>query len=730
MTSDLQGQVEKVTFFNEDNGFTIAKVRVAGRPEPATVVGPLLGPSPGEVLRMQGVWVRHPRFGEQFEVETYQVVQPTTVEGVEKYLGSGLIKGLGPEMARRIVARFGAEALEVIDRAPKRLREVEGIGPKRLAMIQAAWQGQRQIREVMLFLQAHGVSTAYAIRILKEYGPRSIQVLRENPYRLAADIHGIGFVTADRIAGKLGLSRDDPLRVEAGVEFVLSRLSEQGHVYYPQDRLAATCERLLQVNPAEVETALVSVSAAGRVVVEELDGSGGGERAVYLSALHAAESGVADRLKALLTSARAIRAIDPKRAMAWVQERLGLVLSQSQEQAVLAAAEHKVLVITGGPGTGKTTLIHAILRIFQRIGVPVLLAAPTGRAAKRLSETTGREAKTLHRLLEFNPKAGSFRRNERRPLAGEALVVDEFSMVDLVLLYHLLRAVPAWMRLVFVGDKDQLPSVGPGSLLRDIIASERVSVSRLDEIFRQEKDSLIVLNAHRINQGQSLIYPPYGDKDADFYFLRQESDEGVFKTIVTLACYSVPRKLGLPALSADIQVISPMYRGLAGVDHLNEELQKRLNPSREGLRAGAREFRINDKVMQIRNDYEKEVFNGDIGLVCGMDRARYRLFVDFYGRQVCYEKEEMGDLTLAYAISVHKAQGSEYQAVIMPLLTQHFIMLQRNLFYTALTRAKKLSMIVGSAKALHIAIKNDKPVKRNSLIRAKLSLTARSVILP
>jgi len=706
MTSDLQGQVEKVTFFNEANGFTIAKVRVAGRPEPATVVGTLLGPSPGEVLKMQGVWVRHPRFGEQFEVETYQVVQPTTVEGVEKYLGSGLIKGLGPEMARRIVARFGAEALEVIDRTPKRLREVEGIGPKRLAMIQAAWQGQRQIREVMLFLQAHGVSTAYSVRILKEYGPRSIQILRENPYRLAADIHGIGFVTADRIAGKLGLSRDDPLRVEAGVEFVLSRLSEQGHVYYPQDRLAATCERLLQVNPAAIEAALAAVSAAGRVVVEVWDESGGGGRAVYLAALHEAESGVANRLRALLTSARAIRPIDPKRAMAWVQERLGLVLSQSQEQAVLAAAEHKVLVITGGPGTGKTTLIHAILRIFQRIGVPVLLAAPTGRAAKRMHEATGFEAKTIHRLLAFNPHQGRFLKNEEDPLECDLLILDEASMIDVTLMHHLLQALSPEATLILVGDVSQLPSVGPGSVLGDVVASAAVPVVRLTEIFRQARQSLIVVNAHRINEGRMPVLEAPGPGLGDFYFIEQEDPDQVLRIIIDLARERIEKRFGLKGVD-EVQVLTPMHRGVVGTTNLNQQLQAVLNPGEGGLARGERLFRPGDKVMQVRNNYDKEIFNGDIGRIARIDPENQEVVIDFDGRPVVFDFHELDQIVLAYAISVHKAQGSEYPAVILPLLPQHYLLLQRNLIYTAVTRARRLAVLVGSKRALAIGIRNN-----------------------
>ncbi len=716
----LEGTVETITFYNPDNGYTVCRFTLDDS-SALTVIGSFPPLSPGERLKVSGRWEVNAKFGRQFKAESIIPLLPASAAGVEKFLSSGLVKGIGPVLARRILKKFGAKTLDILGNEPDRLLEVSGVGRAKLVEIKRSWAEHRDIRDLIIFLQEHNISANLAAKVYHQYGPRSYQVLRANPYQLSLDIWGIGFKTADQIALKLGMDPASPERVKAFLLYCLEKESEQGHIFTYLSDLAEACLKELGAEADRTDEALAALRKEERVVVEATDQG----QAVYLPFLHHAEGEVVRFIQDLADAAPLEPPFEVDAVLAEAEKDLGLNFSEAQRQAILRVFRKKILVITGGPGTGKTTIIKAVAEIYKRWGRPLLLAAPTGRAAKRLSETTGQEAKTLHRLLEFNPKTGSFRRTERRPLAGEALVVDEFSMVDVVLLYHLLRAVPAWMRLVFVGDQDQLPSVGPGSLLRDIIASERVAVSRLDEIFRQEKDSLIVLNAHRINQGQSLVYPPSGDKDADFYFLRQESEEGVFKTIITLACYSVPRKLGLSALSPEIQVISPMYRGLAGVDRLNEELQRRLNPSREGLRAGAREFRINDKVMQVRNDYEKDVFNGDIGLVCGLDRARYRLFVDFYGRQVCYEKEDLGDITLAYAVSVHKAQGSEYQAVIMPLLTQHFIMLQRNLFYTALTRAKKLSMIVGSAKALHIAIKNDKPVKRNSLIRDKLSLTAR-----
>ncbi|MGB9004127.1 MAG: ATP-dependent RecD-like DNA helicase [Candidatus Aminicenantales bacterium] len=721
----LEGTIELITFYNTDNGYTVCRF-VLDDGTSLTVVGSFPPLSPGERLKVSGRWEVNNKYGRQFKAEAVIPLLPASAAGVEKFLSSGLIKGIGPVLARRILKKFGSQTLDLLGRDPGRLLEVSGVGQAKLAEIKRSWAEHRDIRDLIIFLQEHNVSTSLATKIYRQYGQRSYQVLRSNPYQLCLDIWGIGFKTADQIALKLGLDPASLERVKAFLLYLLEKDNEQGHIFSYQADLEAACLSELGAEADRVAEALAALRESKSIVVETTDQGS----AVYLPFLHHAEEEVVRLIQELADSPSLAPPFEVDPVLAEAEKDAGLSFSEAQRQAIRQVFRKKILVITGGPGTGKTTIIKAVAEIYRRWGRPLLLAAPTGRAAKRLSETTGGEAKTLHRLLEYTPKAGSFKRNERRPLAGEALVVDEFSMVDLTLLYQLLRAVPAWMRLVFVGDKDQLPSVGPGSLLRDIIASERVAVVRLDEIFRQEKDSLIVLNAHRINQGQSLLYPPRGDKDADFYFLRQESEEGVFKTIVTLACYSVPRKLGLPALSPDIQVISPMYRGLAGVDRLNEELQKRLNPAREGLRAGLREFRINDKVMQVRNDYEKDVFNGDIGLVCGLDRARYRLFVDFDGRQVSYEKEELADLTLAYAVSVHKAQGSEYQAVIMPLMTQHFIMLQRNLFYTALTRAKKLSMIVGSAKALYIAIKNDKPVKRNSLIRDKLSLTAPRIILP
>jgi len=711
----LEGAVERILFYNPDNGYTVCRF-LADDGRERNIVGVFPPLAPGERLKISGCWETNPKFGRQFKVAAFLPVLPTSAAGVEKYLSSGLVRGIGPVLARRILKAYGPETLEVLEKKPERLLEVPGVGAAKLAEVKQSWAEHRDVRDLIIFLQEHGISANLATKIHRRYGARSFQVLRSNPYQLCLDLWGVGFKTADQVALRLGLDPGSPDRIKAFLLYLMEKDAEQGHAFSYRADLEESCRRELEVSAERAAGALDTLHSSGAVVTEPSDRS----PAVYLPYLHRAESEAARRLAELADAPVHVPPFDADEALSEAETGAGMRYSAAQREAVRECFRRKVLVITGGPGTGKTTVINAVAELFKRWGKPLLLAAPTGRAAKRLQEATGCEAKTIHRLLEFNPKSGEFKRGEGRPLAGEALVVDEFSMVDLVLLHSLLRALPAGMRLVLVGDKDQLPSVGPGNLLRDIIASGRLPVVRLGEIFRQEKDSLIILNAHRINRGQALLYPVPGDREADFYFFRQESEEGTFKTVLTLACDSVPRRLGLPPLSPHIQVISPMYRGLAGVDRLNEELQRRLNPSGEGLRLGTREFRLRDKVMQVRNDYEKDVYNGDIGLVCGLDRTRYGLVVDFDGRQVLYDRDDLDSLTLAYAVSVHKAQGSEYRAVILPLLTQHFIMLQRNLFYTALTRARKLSLVVGSVKALHIAIKNDRQVQRNSLLRARL----------
>ncbi|MGZ5497819.1 MAG: SF1B family DNA helicase RecD2 [Candidatus Aminicenantales bacterium] len=713
----LDGAVEEIVFCNPDNGYTVAKFLTDGG-ETLTIVGSFPPLSPGEVLRIRGGWELNPRFGRQFKVDHFTMTLPASAGGIEKFLASGLVKGIGPVLAARIVGKFGAETIDILTRDPEKLREVEGVGAVKLKEIRRSWAEHQDIRDLIMFLQEHGVSTSLATKIYGQYGNRSFTVLKTNPYQLSLDIWGVGFKTADQLALKLGMDPASLERVKAYILYILEKDNEQGHVFSSAADVAEKCAAELDAPADKTGLALDALIKGGKVVVE--DWAGG--RALYLPFFYQAQEEVARDIHKLAGFPCRAPDFELDKAIAETEKDLNLTFSPLQRQAIRESFERKILVITGGPGTGKTTIIRAIADIFRKWGKDVLLAAPTGRAAKRLAEATGQDARTIHRVLEFQPKKGTFKRNEGNALSGEALVVDEFSMVDLPLMFHLLKAVPPWMRLILVGDKDQLPSVGPGNLLHDIIESSTVDVVRLDEIFRQEKESLIVVNAHRVNQGLPLVHAPREDKDADFYFIRQDDERKAFQTICKMCASSIPAKLGLSPLDPRIQVISPMYKGLVGVDNLNTELQARLNPGGEGLQVGTRVFRARDKVMQVRNDYDKDVFNGDIGSVLHADRAKFRLYVDFEGRTVCYEKDELNDVTLAYAVSVHKAQGSEYQAIIMPLLTQHFIMLQRNLFYTALTRAKRLSVVIGSYKALWIAIKNDKPVKRNSLLKDKLVL--------
>ncbi len=711
----LEGTVEQVVYYNPENGYAVCRFSLEDGQE-LTVVGSFHPLSVGEVLRVAGKWEISPKFGRQFRVENFVPVLPSTVKGIEKFLASGLIKGIGPVLARRIVKKFGVSIMEILSREPEQVLEVEGVGKIKLREILKSWEENKHIRDLIIFLQGHGVSTSLATKIYRYYGNHSFQVLKTNPYQLCLDIWGIGFKTADQIALKLGVDPTSPERVKAYILYLLEKASEQGHVFLYQDEIQENCAKELGVEEQKIAQAVESLCRSKLVCVEEARS----RTAVYLPSLYEAQEGVARALLALTSLPPKSPPADMDKTIAAVERDLGLKFSARQKEAIKQCFFQKVLVITGGPGTGKTTIIRAVVAIFESLGEKVILAAPTGRAAKRLSEATQREAKTIHRTLDYNPKQGAFRKNERHPLRADAIVVDEFSMVDLPLMYSLVKAIPPWMRMILVGDKDQLPSVGPGNLLHDIIASGRVPVLRLEEIFRQEKDSLIVLNAHRVNQGLGLIYPPREEKNADFYFIHQEEEEKAFKTIMMMTCFNIPRKLGLPPLTTHVQVISPMYRGLCGVDNLNLELQARLNPNSDGLKFGNREYRVRDKVMQVRNNYDKEIYNGDIGVIVHVDKPHFRVVVDFDGREVAFEKDELSDITHAYAVSVHKAQGSEYQAVVMPLLVQHYIMLQRNLFYTALTRAKKLSVIVGSYRALHIAIKNDKPLQRNGFLKEKL----------
>ena len=713
----IEGQVERITYTNEETGYTVARVEVPDHLEPVTVVGNLIAPAPGEIMRMRGEWRDHPRFGRQFQVSSHRLVLPATVLGIRRYLGSGLIKGIGPVMASRIVAKFGEKTLEIIEHRINELTKIEGIGSKRVEMISRAWEEQKEIRDVMIFLQEHGVSTAYAVKIFKRYGWDSISLLSANPYRLATDIHGIGFLKADMIAEKMGFEKSAPVRAEAGILYVLQRLADEGHVHYPYEALVAKCLEILEVDREVVLKAIGALSLDDKIVIEDLNRDLGefepNRKAVYLSRFHISEKGIAEHLNRLITSQRTLRPIRVDRALAWVQERIHLDLAQKQADAVKGALLEKVMVITGGPGTGKTTIIHALTEIYKRMQARVLQAAPTGRASKRMEEATGYPARTIHRMLEYSFRKGGFQRNQERPLDVDVLIVDEVSMIDTILMYHLLKAVPSGAVVVLVGDVNQLPSVGPGSVLKDIIRSGAVPVVALTEIFRQAEKSRIVVNAHKINQGVVPRVQSSREILEDFYFIEQEDPELALKLIMDLACDRVPGRFHFDPVE-DIQVLSPMHKGVVGTENLNRLLQEALNPSKKELVRGERRLRLHDKVMQTRNNYEKEVFNGDMGRITSIDLERREVTVTYEGHPVPYDFPELDEIALAYAISVHKSQGSEYPAVIIPILPQHFILLQRNLIYTAVTRGKRLVIMVGSKRALAMGVHNNQIMQRHT----------------
>jgi exodeoxyribonuclease V alpha subunit len=712
----LEGVLERVVFANDENAWSVVKVQVAGYRDLVTAVGNLLGVQPGENLRLSGGWINDPKYGRQFRVSSYATVVPATLNGIEKYLGSGLIRGIGKVMASRLTAAFGLECLDVIENQPERLTEVEGIGPKRRKEIVRAWEEQREIKEVMIFLQSHGVSTHYAIKIYKAYGAQATTLVRENPYRLATDIYGIGFKSADKIAAALGIPPDAPQRIEAGTLYLLGQGGDRGHLYLPRPALIEEAEKLLGATAAQVETAVAALAEMEQIVVEPTLES---EPAIYLKSLHAAEVGVAARVRTLLIQPMLPMEIDLDRALDWFEKAEKIALARQQRQAIRAGLTRKMLVITGGPGTGKTTLVRGIVKILERKGQKVLLAAPTGRAAKRLAEATGAEAATLHRLLEFNPQTRQFDRNREHPLSCDLLIVDEASMLDTVLAYHVLKAVPDHGRLILVGDVDQLPSVGPGRVLGDMIRSEAVEVVRLTEIFRQAERSLIVVNAHRVNQGSMPILESV-DSDGDFFFIERKEPAEIVETLAQLVSKRIPGRFGFNPVD-QIQVLTPMNRGPLGTDNLNAVLRDLLNPEGVTVTRGGHSLRVGDKVMQVRNNYDLEVFNGDIGRVRAIDEEEQIVTVTVDNREVAYDFGSIDELTLAYACSIHKSQGSEYPCVVIPLHTTHYVMLQRNLLYTALTRAKRLAILVGEERALRVAVGNRRVRPRFTRLAERLA---------
>ncbi len=728
----LSGALERITFHNEENGYTVARLIPEGREDEVTVIGNMLGVRVGEHVRLEGEWTTHGQYGRQFKVAGYTSVLPASAAGMEKYLGSGLVKGVGPATAKKIVRKFGADTLKVIDEQPHRLREVLDVGPKRVELIKAAWHEQRQIREVMVFLQSHGISPALAVRIYKQYGDSAAAVVNNDPYRLARDIYGIGFITADKIARNLGIAADAPERVAAGVAYTLAQKADDGHVYVPQGELVADSARLLDVPEPLAAAAIAALRQDEQVYVEGADERPtpyahlAETRAVYLMPFYRGEIGVAGRLHRLLEAAEdrlfVFRQFDWPQAFATVQVQTGLRLTAQQQAAVRSALTQRVAVITGGPGTGKTTTMLALIRLLEAAHIRTVLASPTGRAAKRLGEATGREAKTIHRLLQWEPGGPggfSFARNEKAPLEADMVIVDEASMLDLLLTNHLLKAIAPGAHLLFVGDIDQLPPVGAGNVLRDVINSGAAAVTRLDVIFRQAAGSMIIENAHRINRGEMPEWRP--EQSQDFFLFQTEEPERAAELVTEIVQERVPRRFGLPAQA--IQVLSPMHRGAVGVGALNERLQAALNPAaanKAERRFGGRILRVGDRVMQIRNNYDKDIYNGDLGQIVAMDTVAQSLTVRLDDRLIPYDFLELDELTHAYAVSVHKSQGSEFPAVVIPITTQHYLMLQRNLLYTAVTRARRLVVLVGSPRAVAIAINNNRISERYSGLAERL----------
>jgi exodeoxyribonuclease V alpha subunit len=716
----LAGLVERVTFHNPENGFCVLRVKARGHRELITTVGYAAMISAGEWITATGIWLNDHNHGLQFKAHFLKTSAPSTVEGIEKYLGSGMIRGIGPVYAKRLVQTFGKDVFDIIEAAPERLREVEGIGPKRAAKITAGWADQKVIREIMVFLHQHGVGTARAVRIFKTYGTDAVQVMSENPYRLARDIRGIGFRTADTIAEKLGIEKTAIIRVRAGISFALTEAMGDGHCGLPRAELIGLAGKLLEVPAALIESALQEELAEETVTADRVADAD----CIFLTGLYLAERGIAEQVRRIRIGPLPWPEIDADRALPWIEQKTGLTLAASQVEAIRLALKSKVMVITGGPGVGKTTIVNSILRILAAKAVKLLLCAPTGRAAKRMTEATGMEARTIHRLLEFDPKVFGFKRNDNNPLDCDLLVVDESSMVDVLLMQSLLKAVPSAAALLIVGDIDQLPSVGPGQVLADLIASGAVPVVLLTEVFRQAAESKIITTAHAINAGRMPdLAPPKGE--TDFYFVAAADPEQAVARIVELVARRIPRKFGFDPIK-DIQVLCLMNRGGVGSRSLNIELQAALNPAGEKkVERFGWTFAPGDKVMQIENDYDKDIYNGDIGMIEDIDLDEGDVEVEFDGRSVTFAFGELDTLVPAYAATIHKSQGSEYPAVVIPVMTQHYAMLQRNLIYTGVTRGKKLVVLVGQSKAVAIAVKNVSGRRRWSKLGEWLSESPR-----
>lgn len=703
------GYIERITFYNSDTGFTVARLKMPRKNELITLVGTLPALQPGESVRCLGHWKTNPSHGVQFEVKECTIEAPCDLLGIQKYLESGMVRGIGPVYAEKIIKEFGVKTLDVIDQNPEALLNIPGIGEKRVEKIKECWGSQKAIREVMIFLQKYEVSPAFAQKIYKLYGVEAIDRLKENPFELARKITGVGFKTADKIAMKMGFLKEASQRIDSGIEFVLQELASEGHTCYPIKEFLSLAETILEVPPTLIEERIHALCAEQRIVVAE--------EYIWHKGLYLCETGIAREIERIKAHSSRLRQIDTEKAIQWVQEKLHLELAEHQKLAVISALQEKILIITGGPGTGKSTITKAILAITKELTRSIILAAPTGKAAKRMSEITKKEASTIHSLLQYDFVASGFKRNKENPLECDLIIIDEASMIDTSLMYHLLKAIPNQARVIFVGDIHQLPSVGPGNVLKDMIDSESICVKMLTEIFRQARGSKIITNAHKINEGQ---FPDLKNEfKSDFFFVKAEEPEDVKAQILDLVRIRLPKKYHFDPID-DIQVLAPMKKGIIGTENLNLALQEVLNPNKDYLFQGGSRFATQDKVMQIRNDYNKEVYNGDIGRILKIDRNEHEVKVSFDGKEVIYPFHDLDNLVLAYTTSIHKYQGCECPCVVIPIHTTHFVMLHRNLLYTGVTRGKKLVVLVGIPKAIAIAVSNDEVKKRHTFLQEQL----------